>query len=182
MGSHSKRNRRAHRPMRPHLAALERTKSPRDRLPIPVRPLAQRLRRRSSKSLQKIRLRNPKSPRSLLHHPKHKHPIPKSRPPDRNAPSRQLDQTLQRHSHAPRPLHSPPQITSQKIPPHIEFPPSIHYNKTRPTKKDNHNNETTIYIPRLRQKPRRFRANAGPLRKRRPHLHRRRDRSRSHNH
>ena len=110
MGSHSKRNRRAHRPMRPHLAALERTKSPRDRLPIPARPLAQRLRRRSSKSLQKIRLRSSKSPRSLLHHPKHKHPIPKSRPPDRNAPSRQLDQTLQRHSHAPRPLHSPPQI------------------------------------------------------------------------
>ena len=152
MGRHPKINRRVHRPMRPHHAALERPGSPGNRLPVPPHPLAQRLRRRSRKSLQKIRLRNTESPRSLLHYPQHKYTLPKSSPPKRNAPRRPLDQTLQRYIHAPRPLHSHPQITpfsekssqcipvrpnQQKIPPHIEFPTSIHYNRTRKTQKDN---------------------------------------------
>ena len=94
MGRHTKRNRRFHRPMRTHHAALERPRSIGNRLPVPMHPLAQRLRHRSSKSLQKIRLRNPKSPRSLLHHPRHKHTLPKSSPPKRNAPHRPLDQTI----------------------------------------------------------------------------------------
>lgn len=94
MGRHTKRNRRFHRPMRTHHAALERPRSTGNRLPVLTRPLAQRLRHRSSKSLQKIRLRNPKSPRSLLHHPRHKHTLPKSSPPKRNAPHRPLDQTI----------------------------------------------------------------------------------------
>lgn len=66
--------------------------------------LALRLRDRSGEGMQKICVRHSERAGSLLNNPRHKHRVPKRRPPQRNDKARLLDKALPRCGNAALPV------------------------------------------------------------------------------